>query len=137
MIRTRFKKVLLVAPAIFPHQLMAEHTNVKHVSAVPSIFPAIYELSPDLIVFDYEFMGKEMEKVLRRIKVNKFYSHIKICTYKNSPNEKTDSLLKALGVDQLIYREELNKAALSKKAVNPLSALIDASIIKWVANITG
>src|SRR4051794_38607892 len=102
MIRTRLKRVLLVAPEIFPNQLLTDYTNVKHISAASSVFPSIYELSPDVIVFDYDFMGKELERTLRRIQVNKFYNKIKICCFKNSPNEKTDSFLKVLGVDHLI-----------------------------------
>jgi hypothetical protein len=137
MIRTRFKKVLLVAPDIFPDQLIADYGNVKHVSTTTGIFPSIYEVSPDVIVFDYEFVGKDLENVLRRIRVNKFYNKIKICCYKNTPNEKTDSLLKALGVDQLVYREDLvAKAVNNSKVLNTVNSFIDASIIKWVANAT-
>ncbi|MCR8558635.1 hypothetical protein KXD93_13345 [Mucilaginibacter sp. BJC16-A38] len=136
MIRTRFKKVLLVAPDIFPNQLLADYTNVRHVSATSSIFPSIYELSPDVIVFDYEFMGKEMEKTLRRIKVNKFYSKVKICCFKNTANEKTDSFLKAIGVDYFVYRADLGENSKNKSVLNTFNSIIDASIVKWVMNVT-
>lgn len=88
MIRTRFKKVLLVAPDLFPDQLLADCKSVKHISTVSSIFPSLYEFNPDLVIFDHEYLGKDMEKILRRIMANKFYDRLKICCYKNSPNEK-------------------------------------------------
>jgi hypothetical protein len=136
MIRTRFKKVLLVAPEIFPNQLLTDYTNVKHISAASGIFPAIYEMSPDVIVFDYEFMGKDMEKTLRRLKVNKFYNKVKICCFKNAANENADSFLKVLGVDHLIYREDLVQTTKSKSLLNTFSSVVDASIVKWVINVT-
>ncbi|MEP6612922.1 MAG: hypothetical protein ABJA76_13580 [Mucilaginibacter sp.] len=136
MIRTRFKKVLLVAPEIFPNQLLADYTNVRHVTASGSVFPSIYEQSPDLIVFDYDFMGKDLEKTLRRLKTNKFYNKIKICCFKNSVNEKTDSFLKVLGVDHMIYREQLTGNANSKSLLSTFNSVIDASIVKWVISAT-
>jgi hypothetical protein len=136
MIRTRFKKVLLVAPEIFPNQLLADYSYVKHISATGSIFPAIYEINPDVIIFDYEFIGNDLEKILRRIRVNKFYNKVKICCFKNSLNENTDSFLKVLGVDHLIYRDELIHSTKSKAVVNTLNSIIDASILKWVINVT-
>jgi hypothetical protein len=135
MIRTRFKKVLLVAPDVFPDQLLTDYNHVKHISTISSIFPSIYQLNPDLIVFDYDFMGKEMEKVLRRININKFYDKVKICCYKNTPNEKTDSLLKVLGVDHLIFKEDLIKSQKSKSVFNAVNTIIDTSILKWVASV--
>ncbi|ASU32928.1 hypothetical protein [Mucilaginibacter xinganensis] len=136
MIRTRFKKVLLVAPEIFPNQLLADFTNVKHVSSKIGVFPAIYDITPDVIVFDYEFMGKDLERTLRRIQVNKFYNKVKICCFKNSVNENTDSFLKVLGVDHLIYRDELTASTKSKSLLNTFNSVIDASIVKWVINVT-
>jgi len=136
MIRTRFKKVLLVAPEIFPNQLLADYTNVRHVTTTSSVFPSIYEQSPDVIVFDYEFMGKELEKTLRRIKTNRFYNKIKICCFKNSVNEKTDSFLKVLGVDHMIYREQLMESPKNKSLLNTFNSVIDASIVKWVISAT-
>jgi len=135
MIRTRFKKVLLVAPDVFPDQLLTDYSHVKHISSIGSIFPSIYQLNPDVIVFDYDFMGKEMEKVLRRININKFYNKIKICCYKNSPNEQMDSFLKVLGVDYLIFKEDLVKSQKSKSVLNTVNTIIDASILKWVASV--
>jgi len=136
MIRTRFKKVLLVAPEIFPNQLLADYTNVRHVTAPSSVFPSIYEQSPDVIVFDYDFMGKDLEKTLRRLKTNKFYNKIKICCFKNAANEKTDSFLKVLGVDHMIYREQLTESSKSKSLLSAFNSVIDASIVKWVISAT-
>jgi hypothetical protein len=136
MIRTRFKNVLLVAPDVFPEQLLADYTYVKHISSITNIFPSIYQLNPDLILFDYDFMAKDIEKTIRRIKVNKFYNKIKICCYKNTSNEKTDSLLKALGVDQLIYREDLVKSTGSKSVLNTVHSIIDSSVLKWMTGVT-
>jgi hypothetical protein len=132
MIRSRFKKVLLIAPDVFPDQLLTDYKNVKHIATVSSIFPSLYELNPDMIIFDYDFMGKDFEKVLRRISINKFYDKMKICCYKSVPNLKTDSLLKALGVDYIIYQEDITIPQKHKTLLDNFSAIFDASILKWV-----
>src|SRR6185437_7130669 len=108
MIRTRFKKVIIVAPDVFPDQLLDDFENVKHIQSVSSIFPALFELNPNLIIFDCDYVGNDIEKVIRRIKVNKFYSKLKICCYKSARDEKADDVLKALGVDKLFYRDDFN-----------------------------
>jgi hypothetical protein len=135
MIRTRFKKVLLVAPEVFPEHLLTDYKHVKHISAVSSVFPSIFQFNPDLIIFDHDFMGSEMIKTLRRIQVNKFYNKIKINCYKNAPNEKTDSLLKVLGVDQFIYKEDLTKNLKSKAEVKNTHSIFDTSILKWMGGV--
>jgi hypothetical protein len=132
----RLKKVILVAPEIFPEQLTTGFMKVKHVSAVINIFPAIFEITPDLIIFDHEFMGKDMEKTLRRIQSNKFYNKIKISCYKNSANTKADDLLKVLGVDHFIYREDLAKQQKSKSVFNAVQSIIDTSIINLVTSVS-
>lgn len=132
MIRTRYNKVLLVAPEVFPDALLTNHRNVMHISSVSSIFPSLNELNPDLVIFDFEFIGKDLEKILRRINNNTFYEKLKICCYKNGPDEKIDSLLKALGVDYLIYQEDLVKPSKNKKLVNNFNAVLDSSILKWI-----
>ncbi|HWZ17029.1 MAG TPA: hypothetical protein VNW95_17455 [Mucilaginibacter sp.] len=134
MIRTRFKKVLLVAPDVFPGQLLADNKNVKHIAAISGIFPSIFELNPQVIIFDYDYIGADIEKVLRRIKINRFYDKLKICCYKSTPNEKTDSLLKALGVDHLFYQDDMAKLQKNKTILGSVAAMFDASIMKWVAN---
>lgn len=135
MIRTRFRKVIIVAPAILPDQLVDDYSSVKHIEAVNGIFPALFELNPNLIIFDYDYIGSDIEKILRRIKVNKFYCKLKICCYKSIRDEKTDSLLKALGVDQLFYLEEFKKQQKNKTVLNSFNT-IDAAIMKWVPSIS-
>ena len=132
MVLTPFKKILLVASDVFPQQIIPGNTYVKHISAVNSIFPSLYELNPDLIILDYDFIGNKIEKVIRRIKINKFYNKLKICCYKSVPNEKTDSLLKALGVDHLFYQEDILKPKKNKKGLNNLNTILNASIMKWL-----
>lgn len=135
MIRTRFKKVILVAPEIFQEQLIVDYTNVKHVTSTVNIFPSIFESYPDLIIFDYDFLGRDLEKILRRIQTNNFYNKIKICCYKSEPNGKTDSFLKVLGVDQFIYKADLARAQKQKTVLNTVNDMIDNSIIKLVASV--
>lgn len=135
MIRTRFKKVLLVAPGVFPEQLLSDYKNVKHVAAINGIFPSIFELNPNVIIFDYDYIGQDIEKILRRIKINRFYDKLKICCYKSAPNQKTDSLLKALGVDHVFYRDEITGQK-NKTILNGLNSMLDTSIMKWVASVS-
>ncbi len=135
MIRTRFKKVLLVAPDLFPDQLLVDYESVKHVNEISNIFPALFELNPNLIILDYDFIGNDIEKILRRIKINRFYDKLKICCYKNVPNEKTDSLLKALGVDQFLYEADFAKTQKNKTLINSFNS-IDAAIMRWVPGIS-
>jgi DNA-binding NarL/FixJ family response regulator len=109
MIRPCSKQLLLVAPEIFPVRRLAYYKNIKHISVVVEIFPSIFNFKPDIIIFDYDLMGGNLVNVLRRIRVNKFYRHIKIWCYRNKPNEKIDSFLGVLGVDHFIYKEEIEK----------------------------
>jgi CheY-like chemotaxis protein len=136
MIRTRFKKVLLVAPDFFPEQLLADFKEIKRTATVTCIFPSLYEFNPDLIIFDYDYIGKDVEKVLRRIRNNKFYNKLKICCFKSAPNEKTDSLLKALGADQLIYQEDLVKHQKNKNILSHLGTALDTSILKRMGTVS-
>jgi hypothetical protein len=136
MIRTRFKKVLLVAPNDVADRLLTDYKNVKQVTAVNAVFPAIFESQPDIIVFDCDFMGKEMENTLRRLKINKFYNRIKICGFKSAPNSKIDSLLKVLGVDQMLYLEDLNKQHKVNPVIEGINTIVDASILKLVASVS-
>ena len=134
--RTSYRNVLLVAPDVFPIQSSFDYKKLKHVSSFQLIFPTIFELNPDLIVFDHNFMGGELEKVLRRIQINKFYNKTKIFCYKDDPHTRTDGLLKALGVDQFIYREDLLKLAKSKTPANKVTTIFDTSIFKLAGNIS-
>lgn len=124
----RSKKILLVAPENYPAQLTADYTNVRHICDAGAIFPSLFESKPDLIIFDFEFMGRNMEKTLRRLKANKFYSKVKVHCYKPVPNTKTDSFLKVIGVDHLIYREDLNKPDKDKSIIGKVGSVIDHSI---------
>ena len=136
MVRTRFKKVLLVAPDIFPGELFANSKYVKHISALSSVFPCLFDLNPDVVVFDYDYVGNDLEKILRRIKYNKFYNNLKIYAFKSAPNEKTDSFLKILGVNQIIYTEDLAKQQKNKSVFDYVGTILDTSILKWVANVS-
>jgi hypothetical protein len=126
MIRNRYKKVLLVAPEVSSHQLKADYIHVRHINASHQIFPSIYQLNPDLIVLDHNHLGKDIEKIVRRIRGNKFYSKIKICCYKAKATPRADSLLTAIGVDFFIYEEDLAVAPKSSKSIpNIFSAIFD------------
>jgi hypothetical protein len=103
MIRIKAKKILLVAPEIFSKPLLNTKNEVKHVTHVNQIFPVMYDMNPDLIVFDYEHLGPDFERVLRRIRTNSFYDKTKICCYKPKAERKTDSLLSALGVNYFLH----------------------------------
>ena len=135
MIRTRSKKVLLVAPQAFPDQLLATYNNVRHISVATAIFPSIHELKPDVILFDHAHMGDNLERVLRRLQTNVFYKHIKICCYKKTESVKADSILKVLGVDHIIYNEDLQKAAKGNTAINTIGNMLNSSLIKWVVSV--
>jgi len=136
MIRTRFKKVLVVAPEISCYRLTAESENVKHIHALNNIFPSIYELNPNLIVLDYNFMSKDLEKIVRRIRTNNFYSKIKICCYKSKVEPKADSLLKAIGVDFFVYEEELRAIQKSKTISSIFTEMIDRSVLGMLSNVS-
>ena len=124
MIKPCLKKFLLVAPEIFPVRLLADYKYVTHISNINQVFPSIFSLKPDIILFDYDLMGNNLINVLRRIQVNKFYNHIKIWCYRNKPNEKIDSFLGVLGVDHFVYKEELIKRPETKKKMSVLSLLL-------------
>ncbi len=135
MLRPRFKKVLLVAPEVFPEQLSADCKIVRHITNTGSIFPSLYELQPDMIILDYDYFSKDIEKVLRRININQFYNKMKVCCYKSMANTKVDEFLKVLGVDFLIYTEDFVKPEKSKTILNNMGGIFDLSIVRWVANV--
>ncbi|TFF35214.1 hypothetical protein [Mucilaginibacter psychrotolerans] len=135
MINSRSKKVLLVSPKAFPAELTAGYKSVRQVAAQTAIFPSIHELKPDVILFDYEYLGAELEKVLRRLQSNNFYRNIKICCYKNKEHTRVDGLLKVLGVNHFFYQEDLEKVTKSKAALNAVNSVLDASLVSWVAGV--
>src|ERR1700756_613388 len=116
MIHFRSERVLLVAPNIFSVQLLDSNKQIKHITSVERVFPAIYEMAPHVIIFDYDYLDKDMEKILRRIRTNAYYNKIKICCFKSTANRKIDSFLKVLGVNHVIYKDELYSTA--KESIN-------------------
>jgi hypothetical protein len=134
MIRTRFRKVLLISPETCSHQLGADYEHVRHIHAVDRIFPSIYELNPNLIVFDYNFISNDMEKIVRRIRTNRFYNKIKICCYKTKAEPRADSLLKAIGVDYFVYEEELKAAQKTKNIPSIFNEILDRSVLGMLGN---
>jgi hypothetical protein len=136
MTRTRFKNVMLVAAKGFPDQLIAGYEQITHVNSLKNIFPTINERRPDLIIFDYAFAGRELENTIRRLRINKFYNKTAIHCFKDEWCIKTDSLLKALGVDQFVYREDLLKDRRSGKVVETVNSVIDYSLAKLATSIS-
>jgi hypothetical protein len=81
---------------------------------------------PNIIVFDYDYLSEDMEKILRRIRANPYYNKIKICCFKSSPNRKIDGFLKVLGVNHVIYKDELQNSA--KGAINHVKSIFDPTL---------
>lgn len=133
MIRIRSKNVLLVAADTFSAEFLSNNKMLKHVSSVNIIFPTIHEIKPNVVIFEYDHLAKDMEKILRRMSTNPAYNRIKIYCYKNKAHTKTDSLLKALGVDAIFYPDDFKKPAESKNMPGVLSAIFEAPIINRLA----
>jgi hypothetical protein len=132
MIFMKSERVLLVAPNIFSIQLLASHKRIKHIDSVDRVFPAIFEFVPNLIVFDYDYLDKDMEKILRRIRTNSYYNKIKICCFKSSPNRKIDSFLQVLGVNHVIYKQELHNP--TKTVINHVRSILDTAVTDLLVN---
>ncbi|SDQ01078.1 hypothetical protein SAMN05428975_5626 [Mucilaginibacter sp. OK268] len=133
MIRIRSKNVLLVAADNFSVELLSDNKMFRHVSTVSSIFPTIHETKPNIVIFDYDHLIKDIEKILRRIGSNPAYSKIKVYCYKTKAHTKTDSLLKVLGVDHIFYPEDFKKPAEGKNIAGVLSGIFDAPINNLLA----
>ena len=129
---SKSEKVLLVAPNIFSVQLLAGNKQVKHITSVDRVFPVIYEMAPNMIVFDYDYLSEDMEKILRRIRTNPYYNKIKICCFKSSPNRKIDSFLKILGVNHVIYKNELHNP--TKAVINHVKSIFDSNTTDLLVN---
>jgi len=125
MIHFRSERVLLVAPNIFSVQLDSNN-QIRHITTVDRVFPCIYDMIPNLIVFDYDYLNKDMERILRRIRTNPYYNKIKICCFKSSPNRKIDEFLKILGVNHVIYKDELHNA--SKSTLSHVKSIMDSKV---------
>jgi len=132
MIHFRSERVLLVAPNIFSVQLLDSNKQIRHITSVDRVFPSIYEMIPNLIVFDYDYLSKDLEKILRRIRTNPYYNKIKICCFKSSPNRKIDEFLKVLGVNHVIYKDELHNA--SKSTLSHVKSIMDAKVADLLVN---
>ena len=126
MLHVRTERVLLVAPNIFSVQLLAKNKQIKHITSVDRVFPAIYELAPHIIIFDYDYLDKDMEKLLRRIRTNSYYNKIKICCFKSSPDRRIDSFLKVLGVNHVIYKDELHNP--TKASISHVKSILDPAV---------
>jgi hypothetical protein len=96
-------KPLLVVADIATKIPVPVKENIVRIADSNRIFPSIHELKPTGIVLDYDYLGHDAEKILRRITSNPFYSKIKIYCYKSRPHTKVDALLTALGVQHFIY----------------------------------
>jgi len=105
MMQIKHKSLLIVAHTT-AHIKVPVKKNLVHISCINRIFTTIHEHQPDGIILDYDFLGPDMEKTLRRLMSNQFYKSIKIYCYKTKPHTKVDELLKALGVQQFIYAQE-------------------------------
>ena len=122
----------MVAPNIFSVQLLASNKQIKHITSVDRVFPAIYEMAPNIIVFDYDYLSHDLEKILRRIRTNNYYNKIKICCFKSSPNRKIDSFLKVLGVNHVIYKDELHNP--TKASINHVKSILDSAVTDLLVN---
>jgi hypothetical protein len=126
MMHLKSEKILLVAPNIFSVQLLASNKQIKHITDANRVFPAIYDMAPNIIVFDYDYLSADMEKILRRIRTNSYYNKIKICCFKSSPNRKIDSFLMVLGVNHVIYKNELLNP--TKAAINHVKSIFNSAV---------
>lgn len=132
MMRIKSDNILVVAPASssipFPAQ---KHTF--HFSNVSGIFPAIHVLQPGSIILDYDYTANNIEKILRRLTANPFYSKIKIYCYKPRPQIKEDELLQALGVHYFIYAET-QKPTKQRATVKALGEMLEDAVVKSLAD---
>ncbi|GAB2974629.1 hypothetical protein GCM10027049_06160 [Mucilaginibacter puniceus] len=116
-------KSLLIVANTTAHIIVPVKKNLVHINCINRIFPAIHEHKPDGIILDHDFLGVEMEKILRRLRSNPFYKDIKISCYKTKPHTRVDDLLKTLGVQQFIYAQEQKQPAIATPAKTSNSAL--------------
>ncbi|MDB5125653.1 MAG: hypothetical protein JWP94_3782 [Mucilaginibacter sp.] len=134
MIFNKPERILLVAPNIFSIQLLDSNKQIKHITSVDRVFPAIFEVVPNIIVFDYDYLNKDMEKILRRIRSNAYYNKIKICCFKSSPDRRIDSFLQVLGVNHVIYKHELQNP--TKTVINHVKSIFDSAVTDLLVTAT-
>ncbi len=132
MLHYQTERVLLVAPNIFSVQILANNKQIRHITSVDKVFPAIYEMAPHMIVFDYDYLSADMERILRRIRTNPYYNKIKICCFKGSQSRRIDSFLKILGVNHVIYKNELLNP--TKELLNHVNSILDPVITDLLVN---
>lgn len=125
MLHSRSGRVLLVAPDVFSVKITG-HTQLRHITSVDRVFPAIFEMVPNIIVFDYEYLSDDMEKILRRIRTNPYYNKIRICCFKKNTNSRLDSFLRMLGVNEVIYKEGLKDG--DKSTVSKVKSIFNSTI---------
>ncbi|GAA4336549.1 hypothetical protein GCM10023149_45500 [Mucilaginibacter gynuensis] len=94
----------------------------------------MFEVKPDMILFDYEHVKNDLERIVRRIRMNAFYKKTKICCYKLKAHTGTDELLKAIGVNNFVYPEDLLNNPAEEK-VNIFTAILDASLMRVLAKV--
>ncbi|GAA3971244.1 hypothetical protein [Mucilaginibacter dorajii] len=133
MIRIRSKNVLLVAPDNFSVELLPNNKQFRHISATGNIFPSIHEQKPNVVIFDYDHLSTDIEKILRRIQSNTAYNKIKICCYKQKEHTKVDALLKVLGVDQIFYPHDFKQPQKGKNMVAAVTNVFDATVMSLLA----
>ncbi|MBS1504774.1 MAG: hypothetical protein JST32_22125 [Bacteroidetes bacterium] len=121
-----------MAPNIFSVQPLANNKQIRHITSVDRVFPTIYEMSPHIIVFDYDYLNKDMEHILRRIRTNSYYNKIKICCFKSGPNRRIDDFLRALGVNHVIYKADLQNA--SKSTISHVKSILDSTVADLLVN---
>ena len=126
------EKVLLVAPNIFSVQTLEGGTQIRHVTSADRVFPAIFEMVPNIIIFDYDHLSEDMEKILRRIRTNSYYNKMKICCFKSGPDRKLDSFLKMLGVNHVIYKDDLNNH--DSSAINQVKSIFNSDVTDLLVN---
>ena len=130
MLNNKSERILLVAPNVSSIRILAGNKQIWHIMSADRVFPSIYELHPGTIIFDYDCLSDDIEKILRRIRTNSFYKKIKICCFKSSPNPKTDSFLKVLGVNQVIYKNDPQNP--STDPINSTKSVLDPLLsINW------
>jgi len=127
MIRISASKIIVVASATSSIPVPS-NKQVVHITHFDRIFPAIHEMQPNGILLDYDYLSTHVEKVLRRLQANPFYSKIKIYCYKSKPNIKADGLLKALGVQYFIYGADLEPKQ-PNAAFKALSEIVEARVV--------
>ena len=136
MFLRKFKKILLVSPDpalnhLHSMPINASNCEIFDVTSCSKVFASLFDKKPEAIVFDYDCLAKDAELVLRRIRSNSFYNSLKIYCYRNEADESVDSFLKAIGVDSMIYKTDVEKhryASASPKSNDGLFKYISLNV---------